>query len=103
LAGAANSPTRGAGERLDDYVSRFLEAYGVGQPAEKEDDGHSNVTRKPLPAPGADFVQFVLNWLNEWDTKELERMHALQVSARLEELRNRARRALKDEPSAKTI
>ena len=102
MAGAANSPARGAGESLVEFMSRSLEAYGVGS-AEREDDGHSHVTQKPLPSPESDFVQFVLNWLNEWDTKELERMHALQVSARLEELRNRARRALKHEASAKTI
>jgi hypothetical protein len=48
----------------------------------------------------SDFVEFVLNWLNEWDTKELERMHALQVPARLEALRNQA---LKHKASAKTI
>jgi hypothetical protein len=100
-AGAANSPTRRAGERLVDYVSRFLEGFGISQPTlPKEDDEHSYVSREPLRVQDSDFVEFVLNWLNEWDTKELERMHALQVSARLEALRNRAQRALK---SAKAI
>ena len=103
-AGAANSPTRRAGETLVEYVSRFLEAYGISQPTlPKEDDEYSHVTRNPPRVQDSDFVEFVLNWLNEWDTKELERMHALQVSARLEALRHRARRALKYEASAKTI
>jgi len=102
-AGAADSPRR-AGERLVEYVSRFLEAYGISQPTlPKEDDEYSHVTRRPPSVQDPDFVEFVLNWLNEWDTKELERMHALQVSARLEELRKRARRALKHEASTKTI
>jgi hypothetical protein len=94
-AGAADSPRR-AGERLVECVSRFLEAYGISQPTlPKEDDEYSHVTPKPPSVQDSDFVEFVLNWLNEWDTKELERMHALQVSARLEELRKRARHALK--------
>jgi hypothetical protein len=100
-AGAANSPTRRAGERLVEYVSRFLEGFGISQPTlPKEDDEHSHVSREPIRVQDSDFVEFALNWLNEWDTKELERMHALQVPARLEALRNRAQRALK---SAKTI
>ena len=75
-ASAANNPRR-AGETLVEYLSRFLEGYGLDQPSEKGNDGHSQVTQKPLPAPDSDFVDFVLNWLNEWDTKELERMYAL--------------------------
>ncbi len=102
-AGAADSPRR-AGERLVEYVTRFLEAYGISEPTlPKEDDQYSHVTRKPPSVQDSDFVEFVLNWLNEWDTKELERMHALQVSARLEELRKQARRALKYEADTKTI
>jgi hypothetical protein len=89
---AANSPRR-PGETLVEYLSRFLEGYGVGQLAEKGNDGHSQVTQMLLPAQESDFVDFVLNWLNEWDTKELERMYALQVSARLETLRQRAQSA----------
>lgn len=98
-AGAANSPTRRAGERLVEYVSRFLDGFGISQPnLPKEDDDHSRVSREPLRVRDSDFVEFVLNWLNEWDTKELERMHALQVPARLEALRNQA---LKHKASAK--
>jgi hypothetical protein len=100
-ASAANNPRR-AGETLVEYLSRFLERYGVGQPGEKGNDGHSQVTQKPLPSQDSDFVDFVLNWLNEWDTKELERMYALQVSARLETLRQRARSALRDQARTKT-
>jgi hypothetical protein len=37
MAGAANSPARGAGESLVEFMSRFLEAYGVGS-AEREDE-----------------------------------------------------------------
>jgi hypothetical protein len=101
LASATNSRRR-AGETLIEYVSRFLEGYGVGRLAEKGNDGHSQVTQKPLPAQDSDFVDFVLSWLNEWDTKELERMYALQVSARLETLRQRARSALRDQARTKT-
>lgn len=100
-SGAAhNSPSRRAGERLVEYVSRFLEGFGISQPTLPKGDEHSHVSREPLRVQDSDFVEFVLNWLNEWDTKELERMHALQVPARLEALRNQA---LKHKASAKTI
>lgn len=101
-AGAANSPRR-AGETLVEYVSRLLEGYNeVGRPAEKGNDGHSQVTQMLLPARECDFVDFVLNWLNEWDTKELERMYALRVSARLETLRQRAQSARRNLVRTKT-
>jgi hypothetical protein len=49
-----------------------------------------------------DFVEFVLNWLNEWGTKELERMYTLEVPEWLETLRKRVRQALKrDVPSGR--
>lgn len=94
-ARAANGPTRREGETLLQHVNRLLEAYGVCQRTlTKEDDEYSYVTRKPLRVLVSDFVEFVLNWLNEWETKELERMHALQVPAWLA-LGKRVRRALK--------
>jgi len=101
---AANGVTRRAGERLVEYVSRFLEAYGVSRPTlPNEGNEHSHVGPEPLGVQDSDFVEFVLNWLSEWDTKELERMHALQASERLEVLRQRARSARRHEATAKTI
>jgi hypothetical protein len=97
-ARAANRPTRREDETLLEYVNRFLEAYGVSQRTlTKEEDEHLHVTLKLLRVRVSDFVEFVLNWLNEWETKELERMHALQVPEWLEALGKRVRRAFKHE------
>jgi hypothetical protein len=95
--------TRREGETLLEYVNRILEAYGVSQRTlTRENNKYSYVTRRPLRVRVSDFVDFVLNWLSEWETKELERMHALQVSAWLEALAKRVRRALThDAPSGR--
>jgi hypothetical protein len=89
-ARAADSPTRGEGETLVEYVDRFLEAYGISQPAPAK----GNDTRRPIRVRIPDFIEFIWNWLTEWDTKELERMYALEVPAWLEALGKRVRRAL---------
>jgi hypothetical protein len=84
-----SAPPRQEQEPLVEYVNRFLEAYGVSPTPAKGDD-----TRKPLRVRIPDFIEFVWNWLTEWDTKELERMYALEVPALLEALGKRVRRAL---------
>jgi len=77
---AANRPTQREGETLVEYVSRLLEAYGVSQPTlTGEENWYSHVARKAVRVRIYDFVGFVLDWLNRWETRELERMHALQV------------------------
>jgi hypothetical protein len=87
---------------LVEYVNRFLESYGVSEQTLIKDDEYSYVTRKPLRVQVPDFVEFVLNWLNEWGTKELERMYTLEVPEWLETLRKRVRQALKrDVPSGR--
>jgi len=89
---AVNRPTRSEGETLVEHVSRFLESYGVSQPTlTREENGYSHVSRVRI----SDRVGFVLDWLNGWETRELERMHALQVPAWLEALGKRVRRVLK--------
>jgi hypothetical protein len=90
---AADRPTRDEGETLVEYVNRFLEAYGISQPAPAK----GNDTCRPIRVRIPDFIEFIWNWLTEWDTKELERMYALEVPAWLEALRKRVRRALKHE------
>jgi hypothetical protein len=100
---AAERPTRGEGETLVEYVDRFLEAYGISERTLTKDDEYSCVTRKPLRVRVPDFIELVWNWLSEWDTKELERMYALEVPAWLEAIRKRVRRALKHEvPSGRS-
>jgi len=95
---AANRPTRREGETLVGYVSRLLEAYGVSEPTlTGEENGYSHAARKPVHVRIYDFVGFVLNWLNRWETRELERMHAPQVPVWLEALGKRVRRAPKHE------
>jgi hypothetical protein len=90
----ADTPTQREGEPLVEYVNRFLEACGIGERTPTKDDQFS---RHPLHVRALDFIEFVWNWLHEWDTKELERMYALEVPAWLEALGNRVRRALKHE------
>jgi hypothetical protein len=100
---AADRPTRGECETLVEYVNRFLEAYGVSQRTLTKADEYSYVTRNLLRVRFPDFVEFVWNWLTEWETKELERMYALEVPAWLEALGKRVRRALKHEvPSGRS-
>ena len=94
---AANRPTRREGETLVGYVSRLLEAYGVSQALIEDENDYSHVARRPVRVRISDFVAFVLDWLNRWETRELERMHALQVLVWLAALRTRVRRALKHE------
>jgi hypothetical protein len=94
---AANRPTRREGETLVGYVSRLLEAYGVSQALIEDENDYSHAASKPVRVRISDFVGFVLNWLNRWETRELERMHALQVPVWLEALGTRVRRALKHE------
>jgi hypothetical protein len=92
----ANRRTWREGETLIEYVSRLLEAYGISQPTlSGEENEYSHVPRKPVRARTSDFVGFVLNWLNRWETRELKRMHTLQVPVWLEALGKRVRRALK--------
>jgi hypothetical protein len=80
------------------YVSRLLEAYGVSQPPQTgEENRYSHVARKAVRVRSSDFVGFVLDWLNRWEARELERMCALQVPVWLEVLWKRARRALRHE------
>jgi hypothetical protein len=101
-ARSINRPSRREGETLVEYVNRFLESYGVSEQTLIKDDEYSYVTRKPLRVQVPDFVEFVLNWLNEWGTKELERMYTLEVPEWLETLRKRVRQALKrDVPSGR--
>jgi hypothetical protein len=100
---AAERPTRGESETLVEYVNRFLEAYGVSERTLTKDDEYSYVTLKPFRVRASDFIEFIWNWLSEWETKELERMYTLQVPAWLEALRKRVRRALKHEvPSGRS-
>ena len=93
----ADTPTQREDETLVEYVNRFLEAYGVSERTLTKDDEYSYVMLKPLRVRASDFIEFIWNWLSEWETKELERMYALQVPAWLETLRKRVRRALKHE------
>ena len=79
-------------ETLVEYVSRFLESYGTSQSIlTKEELGYSHISRVRI----TDFVECVLDWLNRWETRELERIFALQVPAWLEVLGKRVRRVLK--------
>jgi hypothetical protein len=80
------------------YASRLLEAYGVSQPTQtREESRYSRAARKAVRVRSSDFAGFVLDWLNRWETRELERMCALQVPVWLEVLWKRARRALRHE------
>ncbi len=76
-------PVRRQSETLVEYVRRFLEAYGVSQRILTNEDRkyfHTSALRVELP----DFVEVVCDWLNQWELKELERIHALEAPARLE-------------------
>ncbi len=80
-------------ETLVEYVIRFLESYGISQPilTKKEENEYSHVPH----VWSSDFVSFVLHWVDKWETRELERIFALQAPAWLEELAKRVRRVLK--------
>lgn len=79
-------------ETLVEYVSRFLESYGISQPAlTKEENRYPRVSR----VQSSGFIGFVLDWLYKWETRELERIFALQVPAWLEVLGKRVRQVLK--------
>lgn len=109
---ATKTLTRRTGDTLVEFVSCFLEPYGISQPTLSADEC-SHPAPRPLNETKPDagsrsfcgrvsgFVEFVLNWLNEWETKELERMHALQVPEWLEALGKRVRRALRRERVSK--
>ena len=93
-----NRPTRREGETFVGYVSRLLEAYGVSQPTLTEEESeYSHFARSPVCARVYDFVGFVLNWLNRWETRELERVYALQGLVWLQAFGKRVRSALKQE------
>jgi len=103
------------GERLLDFVPRFIDHYGFGQPAAPSGASwDSNAAPARLQHHNDDsarvfdmqreslvvligFIDLVLDWLNSWQVSELERMHAKQVPVWLETLRDRARRALERE------
>jgi len=79
-------------ETLVEYVTRFLESYGISQPTlTKKEDRHPRVSR----VQNSGFIGSVLDWLEKWETKELERTFALQVPAWLEVLGKRVRQVLK--------
>lgn len=89
---SSNRPTRRKGETLVEYVSRFLESYGISQPTlTKEENAYSRVPRVQISG----FVGFVLDWLDRWETRELERIFDLQVPAWVEMLGKRVRQILK--------
>ena len=91
-ATSVNRLMRREGETLVEYVSRFLGSYGISQPIlTPEELGYSYISRVRI----TDFVGCVLDWLNRWETRELERIFALQVPAWLEVLGKRVRRVLK--------
>jgi len=102
------------GERLLDFVLRFLDCYDLGERAPSDASWDSNDAPARLhhhnddSTPAFDmqreslvlligFIDLVLDWLNSWEVSELERMHAKQVPVWLETLRDRARRALERE------
>lgn len=92
-----NRPSRRKDETLVEYVSRFLEPYGISQPTLTRNDRSSLVPH--VRASG--FIGFVLDWLDKWETRELERIFALQAPAWVGELRKRVRRAVKHETNSK--
>jgi hypothetical protein len=101
------------GESMLEFVHRCLDRYGVDRPSAPSDanqriehyrfqldsDRSSVALDRQKVALGIliDFIDAILNWLNQWEVRELERIHAKQVPAWLENLRERARRALEHE------
>jgi hypothetical protein len=97
---------RSEGESLVNFVLRLLDDYGFGQQATLSDSSlnsnvvlgvrHYDMQRVTLVLL-IGFIDLVLDWLNQWEVSELERMHAKQVPVWLETLRDRARRSLERE------
>jgi hypothetical protein len=89
---SVNRPMRREGETLVEYVGRVLEAYGINQPTlTREGNQRSHVSAVRT----SNLVSSVFGWLDKWETRELERIFALQVPAWVEALGKRVRRVLK--------
>jgi hypothetical protein len=85
------------GETLVEFVARSLDHYGFDQPSASF--GPAGFQRRADSSSVGlmiliDLVDLVLNWIDSWEVSELERLHAKQVPAWLETLRERARLAL---------
>jgi len=87
-----NRPVRREDETLVEHVSRFVESYGIDQPISTKEE---NERPRVSSVRASNLVSFVFGWIDRWETKELERIFALQVPAWLEALGKRVRRVLK--------
>jgi hypothetical protein len=89
VAPRGSQPLRYEGETLVEFVSRLVPserdqhfltdseiAFSVGSEPTKQAETKSET-----------FVDWVLEWINKWEVKELERIYGQQASARIEALR----------------
>lgn len=85
-------------ETLVEFLLRLLRpGFGGTYSADKERSTPARGERNELENASESLIERVLDWINGWEVKMLQRLHSLQMPRQLEGLRTRIRKALKHE------